>query len=53
MKKLIRKILNRFIKIETKQVYCLETNQYVQANYWSLFGFYIGVSYTNVKPLNS
>lgn len=53
MKNLIRKILKRFIKIETKQVYCLRKKQYVQANYWLLFGFYAGVSYTDVKPLNS
>lgn len=46
MKNLIRKILNRFIKVESKQVYCLRTNQYVQANYWLLFGIYTGVSYT-------
>lgn len=53
MKNLIRKLLNCFIKVESKQVYCLRKNKYVQANYWLLFGVYTGVSYTDVKPLNT
>lgn len=53
MKNLIRKILKRFIKIETKQVYCLKLNKRQIADYWLLFGFCIGVSYSDVKPLNS
>lgn len=53
MKNLARKFLKRFIKIETKQVYCFNSNKYVNADYWSLFGFYIGTKYTDIQSSDS
>lgn len=49
MEKLIVKFLRTFIKIKNKQVYCLETNRYVEAYYCYCFGVYVGVSYMDVK----
>ncbi len=49
MKKFFRTIVKRFLKVETRTVFCLQRNQYVEANYLMLFGFCAGVSYTETK----